>query len=63
MNLKNGALSTEIEYYRDIKKILKAFQNIAAILKISSIDFSLFLFSFVGLLGFVVVAFLFPVLL
>ena len=46
MNLKNRTLSTEIEYYQDIrnifKKILSAFQIIVAIFKINSIDFSFF---------------------
>ena len=66
MNLKKK-LSKEIEYYQviqNIKKILKAFQNIADIFKINSIDFIyLFFFSFlcVGLLGFVVVAYQFHV--
>ena len=57
-------LSTEIEYYQEIwnikKKILKAFQNIVAIFKINSIDFR-FLFLYVGLLGFVVIAYQFRV--
>ena len=63
-------LSTEIEYYQENmecyfkkKKDLKASQNIVAIFKINFIDFRLFLFLYVGLLGFVVVAYLFCVLL
>ena len=47
MNLKNRTLSTEIEYYQEIryiKKNPKAFQNIVAIFKINSIDFRFFVF-------------------
>ena len=47
MNFKFWTLSTEIEYYqeiRNIKKILLAFQNIVAILKIISINFRAFVF-------------------
>ena len=54
----------EIEYYqgiRNIKKKIKAFQNIVAIFKINSNDFIFFLFLHVGHLGFVVVAYQFPV--
>ena len=61
MNLKNRTLSTEIEYYQ---KILKAFQNIVAIFKVNSIDLSLFffvLFLYVGLQGFVAIAYQFRV--
>ena len=42
-------------------KIQKVFQNIVAIFKINSIDFSCFLFLYVRLLGFVVVAYQFRV--
>ena len=58
MNLKNRKLSSEIEYYqeiRNIKKIkmnklkLKAFQNIVAIFKINSIDFRFFCFNMEGI--------------
>ena len=62
MYLKKGTLSTEKDYKQGIRgKILKAFQNIVAIFKINSIDFSLFVFLFlyVRLLGFVVVAYQF----
>ena len=41
------------------KKRLKAFQNIVAIFKINSVDFRFFLFLYVGLLGFVVIVYLF----
>ena len=60
-------LSMEIKYNEEIrnikqrKKILKVFQNIVAIFKINSIDFSFFLFLYVGLLGFVIVAYNFVV--
>ena len=56
MNLKNRTQSREIEYYQEnmeYLKNLKAFQNIDAIFKINSTDFSfLFLFLYVGLLVF-----------
>ena len=48
-----------MEYLKEIKnnkKKIKAFQNIVTIFKINSIDFRYFLFLYVGLLGFVVVA-------
>ena len=65
MNLKSRTLSAEIEYcqeIRNIKIILKAFQNSATIFKINFIDFSYaFFFLHVGLLGFVVVAYQFRV--
>ena len=61
-------LSMEIEYYQENmeylkKKKLKAFQNTVAIFEINAIDFRFFLFLYVGLLGFVVIAYLFCVLL
>ena len=42
MLFKKGTLSTETEYYRNTGK--KAFQNIVAIFKINSINFSFFFF-------------------
>ena len=65
MNFKNRTLSTEIEYYQEIwniykkeaKQKLKIFQNMVAIFKINSIDFSFFLYIYIRLLGFVVVAY------
>ena len=55
----------EIEYYQGIqnikKRILKAFQNIVTIFKINSIDFRVFLFLYVGPLGFVVIVYQFRV--
>ena len=57
-------LSTEIEYYQEklnIKKNktkkLMAFHNSVAIFKINSTDSRFVLFLYVGLLGFVVVAY------
>ena len=45
MYLKKETQSKEIEYYQGYgKKIQKAFQNVIAIFKIDSIDFSLLLF-------------------
>ena len=62
---KPRILSTEIESYQEIwnikktkQKKVKIFQNIVAIFKFNSI---LFLFLYVGLQGFVVVAYLFRV--
>ena len=58
MNLKSRMLSTEIEIecYQEIRNIYKkqnktkirAFQNIVAIFKINSIDFSFFCFYMLG---------------
>ena len=58
---KKGTLSTEIEYYRNAGKNLKAFQNIVTIFKINSINFRIFLSLYVGIPGFVVVAYQFRV--
>ena len=58
-------LSMEIEYYGIFtkkNKKLKAFQNIVIIFKINSIGFRFFVL-YVGLLGFVVSAYQFHVLL
>ena len=59
MNLKHRTLSTEMEYYQEIWKKIKTFQNIVAIFKINSIGFNFFFFLllFVRFLGFVVVAY------
>ena len=61
---KQNAINGNWIYYQgiwNIKKNLKAFQNFVAIFKINSIDFIFFLFLYVELVGFVVVAYQFRV--